>query len=239
MRTQILSPMQWGSKHGRLPFDFRMPFMALPFSNIWAVAHWELENLALFNQAAYATVVNRNRELDQQAKKLASISPHPEMPDDEKEALQMAVWQQREDMLIADIEVEAISRYADEVTVIATWAFVEKCLNQGLAALQTALGLGRSKSHRWPEIEQGYAACGVSLGGLSSFDDADECRRVNNAIKHSGLVGSTLAARPAFTGKEGRRLDGIELDVQRYYFAAGDFTSAALERSSDIARAAP
>jgi hypothetical protein len=230
--------MQWAAAKGEAPFDLRLPFMIPPFHDMWAGAHWEMENLALFNQAAYSGVVKRASVTDELWEEHQRMEAIP-ASDDEDEGKQVALARLRETATANEIESEAIARYADEVTVVATWAFVEKLLNRGLTALQTALGQPLITDHRWPNINAAFQQCGIDLSAASGFADADECRKVNNAIKHAGVVSNALAALPAFAGKAGSALTDLELDTQRYFFGAGDFTSAVLETCSDVVKALP
>lgn len=238
MRHPILSPMQWPVVHGGMaPLDIRIMDMIPPFQNVWHTAHWELENLALFNQAAYSDVLRRREALKERSKEIRSwVEPQDE---DEVELFQI-MWSRASDGVISgEMEVEAISRYADEVTTVAAWAFAEKNLNRGLTELRALLALPAAGSHRWPDIQAEFQACGVDLPALDSFPDADECRRVNNAIKHSGLVGQSLAQSAFFAPHAGEEISSLELPTQRYYFGIADFIGAMFERCSEIARNLP
>ena len=229
---QILSQMQWVNVHGKAPIDFRRHEM--PFKAIWGSAHWEFENLALFNQAAYSNVANRNKSLDEDVTRLkAYVAQAPQDMDDEQhEYFNIALSRIRESITAGEIEVDAISRYADQVTVIAAWALVEKFLNKGLMALQALGGLLPAAGHGLIEIKEAYLECGIDLEVANSYADADECRLLNNAIKHTGVVGDYLAQRSAFDGLTGKDLDRIDLDTQRYYFGAADFVGAVYELCS-------
>jgi hypothetical protein len=239
MRRPILSQMQWPVVHGGMaPLDVRIMDMVPPFQGVWHAAHWELENLALFNQAAYSDVMRRIEALDERAREIRSWV-QPVEGDDEIESFQI-MWSRANDGVISgEIEAEAISRYADEVTTVDTWAFAEKNLNRGLAELRTLLVLPAVSSHRWPDIQAAFQECGVDLNALDSFQDADECRRVNNTIKHSGVVSQGLAQCAFFAPHAGNDISSIELPTQRYYFGVADFVGAMFEKCSDIARNVP
>lgn len=230
--------MQWAAKNAEAPFDLPSTFKN-PFLGIWGGATWELENLALFNQAAYTNVASRNQRLDDRVSRLKQVEGSTSAPDDDEEyeAFEMVLARERQAIMNGELEVDAISRYADEVTIVASWAFVEKHLNETLRSLQSALGVNASGSHRWPDIEQAYSACGIDLPQLANYADANECRQVNNAIKHSGVVSGPIANLPTFAGKSGSRLEDLELDVQRYFFSAGGFVGAVIEESAGVAEA--
>lgn len=229
--------MQFSLPNKEYPYDIRLLGVSDEWGMRWQTAMWELENLAHFNQSAYAGVDKRNEETEtifNDYKRIELISVEQESDDAYFKELRLG--RMRQTMMINDDIVEKVARYADEVTIIAVWAFIEKHLNFGLTTLQKKLNLPQTSDHRWPSIEQAYLQCGIKLSQLSGFEDANECRLVNNALKHAGMVSQLLGDYPAFAGKVDLTLDTVILDVQRYYFAAGDFTSAAMERCSQIAQ---
>lgn len=234
-RQALVSPTQSTLTPTGFPFD--IPMTSEAFTGLWIGAFWELENLALFNQAAYTTVEARNLKLNTQAAEVDRDEKAGQAITDEVEAdaFERAVYQRKNLIYNGELEVAAITRYADEVTIVATWAFVEKHLNEALRLLQGAMNIPQHSSHRWPDINAAFLALGIDLSQLPCFSDADECRRVNNAIKHSGMVSSSLAALPAFSGQVGLKLAALAMDTQRYYLNAGGFIAAAVERASDLA----
>lgn len=236
MRKEILSAMQWSIFNKTAPYDIRLAGVFDEWASRWHMAMWELENLAHFNQSVYGGVkerLDKSEALLSEYKRIQQIA----VEDDSMEASfkEQKLVRMRQSMMINDDVADAVARYADEVTIIAVWAFIEKHLNHALIALQARLNIPQATDHRWPNIEQAYIRCGIDLSKISAFADANECRQVNNAIKHGGVVSNALGARPSFAGKVGLPLETIVLDVQRYYLSAGDFTSAALEECSNIA----
>ena len=214
--------------------------MVDPFTRHWNIAYWELENLALFNQAAYSNVIDRNRSLDHTAEHLKTWQrPSGEDGEEAAEAFDRALYRQYDAIIAGELEAEAIAQYADEVTIVASWTFAEKYLNLGLTEMRARLSLPAANSHRWPQLQVAFGECGVALVDMDSFVSADECRRVNNAIKHSGRVDAGLAQSPFFADKQGMSLRDITLETQRYYFGVADFVGAMFERCSNILRALP
>jgi len=230
--------MQYASENHDTPYDMLLADMIAPFMEAWASAIWDLENLALFNQAAYASVTSRDQAAQGIVEQHRQLQNLPVNPNDDfgYDLQQRQLANMRQVIMNTDLEIEGIARYADEVTVIASWAFVEKQLNRALLALQSALYQPASTDHRWPAIEAAYVQCGVNLSQANGFANVDECRKVNNAIKHSGVVSAGLAALPAFVGKLGKPLANEQLDTQRYYFAAGEFVSSVLVKCSTVVK---
>ncbi len=235
---RILSAMQYAAKNQDTPYDMLLPDMIPPFMEAWAGAIWDLENLALFNQAAYTSVSSRDRAAEGILVQHQQLQKLPIDPTDDfgYEVQQRNLANMRQAIMDTDLESDGIARYADEVTIIASWAFVEKQLNRALLALQSALGQPTNTDHRWPVIEAEYLQCGINLSQAKGFANADECRKVNNAIKHSGNVSAGLAALPAFIGMLNKPLASEHLDTQRYYFAAGEFVSSVLVKCSTIVK---
>lgn len=55
------------------------------------------------------------------------------------------------------------------------------------------------------------------LNQLLGYTDANECRVLNNTIKHQGTVNKRSSKFPYFSSHVGKELPNIEFEMQRYY----------------------
>lgn len=232
----LISIAEWCAKGNRLPFDLLLPgTVGDPFPLIWDASYFDFENLALFNRAAYLDVSARNAKSEAMLEECRKIQKIPvEDDEDQYEFRNRQLARRMQSIEINGSEMEGVRSYADQVTVIATWAFIEKILNRSLVTLRSYLGMTELTDHRWPRIVDAYQECGIALSAVKQFEDINECRLVNNSIKHGGFVSSSLAACPTFDGQVGKDLNDCVLDTQRYYFSAADYIMRTLEGCSAV-----
>lgn len=232
MRPALLTPTQYMITHRvRLPVDGVFP-ESVTQCEVYGAYYWELENICLFQQAAHTAVSLRNerldavaaenKEFDQAHKALVSTN------DDEREGAMLAQSRRWEQVLAEENTLETIEAFNAELTTIAIWTVIEKTMVQMLAALEASTGETRSSTVRFDVMQQRFFSCGVDLVKLSGFADVDECRCVNNAIKHGGKIGTGLASFPRFAGLSGTAVRRQTLDVQRYLFGAHTFLGSVL-----------
>lgn len=231
----LLLMQQYALENGcKAPYPIRSPEMVGPFLGLYTTNMFELENLALFNRAAYSTIAERNARADQMAGQAQAIFDQPGQheDDDAHEMRAQIASRLRIAAYNEDSVSSAICRYADELCIIALWAFAERNINATLEVLDRHTGQPARQDHRWNILKTALGHYNISLEALDSYADADECRLVNNALKHSGKVSGALLAYPAFTQSAGASLQHLQLDTQRYYFGVSDFIGALLEAAS-------
>lgn len=197
---------------------------------LYGEAQFELQNLALFHRAAFATV----KQMDDALDAMVRDSPPPvHGPDyNDEDQLEWALLMESRRHLVVhdgDSQIAAITGYADELCIIGLWAHAEKFLGEGLAHFTSAPTV-----YRWDGLLAAYRTAGLDLETLPGFLSADECRRVNNALKHGGKVTHGLAELNDFRGQQGERLRQIDLDVQRYLLGVHHLVGATLERCSQL-----
>jgi hypothetical protein len=120
--------------------------------------------------------------------------------------------------------------------VIALWATVEQYLSRCLVVAEGALGTmpNDAGSFRWNDLDRRYVTVGIDLRSLTGHAAVNECRVLNNKIKHLGIVDDELSSFPHFAHRRGTRLTDIELDLQRYVNGVFEFVGHTLE-SADAA----
>jgi hypothetical protein len=218
--------------HGTgLPIDFVRPETETQW-RIYAAYYWELENICLFQQAAHATVASRNERLDTIAAENRAIDHSASIrvlaDDDEREMAMIAKSRRWDRVRAEECTLNTIEAFNAELTTISIWTVVEKNLLQMLTAIEAAADKPITKTIHFEALQRRFISCGVDVRALSGFADVDECRCVNNVIKHGGTIGSSLARFPDFAALNGKPIRREILDVQKYLFAAYNFLGGVL-----------
>lgn len=113
-------------------------------------------------------------------------------------------------------EIESVQGFGDQLFVVGLWAMAEQYLTRTVDIAQRARGLTAAAPSNWPKIRKHLETVGVKVRSCKGFEDANECRVLNNKVKHLGTVDMELARFPAFADRLGQRLATIPFDLQRY-----------------------
>lgn len=195
--------------------------------------HWDLIHLTRFHHAAYRTVADVDARLDAMA---ARLSPKPEVKSDPDEMEMSAIAHSRARTAIDDGTAEnaAVAAFADELFIVGLWALAEQYLGKALNVLPSANG-----SYRWDDINNAFLQDGIDLATLPGYNGANECRLVNNAIKHTGVVNDRLSQFPAFHGLKDKPIRRLSLDAQRYLNCVHHLLGSAMESAECVVQGVP
>ena len=81
---------------------------------------------------------------------------------------------------------------------------------------------------------QEYNSLGIDLTTLNGLADADECRVLNNSIKHGEMVDERLAQFPFFTAHLGTELTNLDFEMQRYLTGVFNFCGSLIEAGNTL-----
>lgn len=204
------------------------------FSEIQNKLNQQFLDLALTHQTVYSALSQRDIKLDQEYQRKKSyldLKCDPTMNDDDCEGLHIGQSRLREGFMAADSVIRAECANADRSVVISCWSMVERSLNPVLAELHfRKTGTTFSGSiHKWDEFKTKFLTHGINLATIGYHDGANECRVLNNSLKHSDSVDQRLAQYTAFSTLQGESLDRIDFDLQRYFDSCYGFMGDLME----------
>ena len=192
---------------------------------LYVQAEFELTNLAAFHRAAFETVRRQEDAIAEYAQRLKSGPINPLFNDEDSEGwAELMESRSRTAILDADIVNGAVAAYANELCLIGLWAHTEKYLDRVLASLTGITGV-----YRWDDFLRHFSSADVDLASLPGFVKAIECRMLNNALKHGGVVTAALAATPNFAAQESKPLRDFVLNPQPYLLAVHHLMGSLLE----------
>lgn len=226
MHGPALSRFQIGPGEG--PEVYR-PWHFSELISVYNSFVWRYHDLCLFHQVIH-------RELDRRSEVAgviaAELTREPPPPADEIAGL---MWGRRASSLRAhDIETMSISGYGSQLFVIGLWAIGERALAQTVVATEQLCGMPEQRPpYRWPDLSDRFLALAIDVAHAKNFERADECRVLNNKLKHETLVDNQLAAFPTFAHRHGQELDQVPLPVQLYADAVFEFVGCVLELCDD------
>jgi hypothetical protein len=141
------------------------------------------------------------------------------------------------DAVIAqDIENNRVISFVDHMTVVGLWAIAEQFLGSVYRGFKGFTDRCKpedvSAPYRWDNFLTEYSAIGIDLTKCENFENANECRILNNSIKHDPTVGSRLISFAYFLPYQDKTLEDVPLDMQRYLNGVSDFLGSLIETAN-------
>ena len=119
-----------------------------------------------------------------------------------------------DDQFVDDVaEIDAFTSLYDEAAIVMLWRSVEMFRKRTVA---NALGPSQAQAafqHR--KFCEALARLGISEASLRCADSLNELRRINNAVKHEGRVGTELAKHPLWKKRQGEELGDLRPHYRR------------------------
>lgn len=211
----------------------------------WVVGHlrimfselqWLIFDFCRMHQIVYKEIVHIEKGLTRfthENKEKLTLSSTLDLSEEEyyKELQKTRIL----DSIIAqDQENKCVLGFIDQMAVVGLWALAEQFLGKiyrTYIAVTTSVDADTvSSRYRWDDIIKDYASIGVALSTCDGFQDANECRAVNNAIKHDPTVGKRLEVFLYFAPYKGEKLMEVPLDMQRYLNGVNNFLGSLMEK---------
>lgn len=191
-------------------------------------------DLCLFHQSIYRSIEERLQALE------TFITEHKADLNatysiDDWEAVGQA--RLRETISAWTSETSGIRGFADQLLLVGLWAMVEQYCGRTLILAERALRNSSSSTeapYRWSALQERFSKLGLDLTRCKGYDTINECRLVNNKVKHLGEVDARLASLPGFGSVLGKSLDAVEFPLQRYADAVFEFVGHVMEAVDEI-----
>ncbi|WP_417733308.1 hypothetical protein [Rosistilla oblonga] len=222
---------------GPLPY---MENIAGPLCSLQGELHWHAFDLCRFHQIMYADLGNRAAHVDAEYERFSKSleEQRASVNDDSREAFMVYESRTNSAFMNKDIEHARVKHFSDEFAIIGLWATAERYLGKvyaNIVALQSGAGVDTvTRPYRWPEFITEYQTLGIDLTTLDGLPDADECRVLNNTIKHGELVDQRLAQFPFFAAHLGAELAKIDFEMQRYLNGVFNFCGSLIEAGNTL-----
>ncbi|WP_224093335.1 hypothetical protein [Nostoc sp. MS1] len=232
-RNPIYSDLQWPSCIEGGP------------NHYWVTGHfgmiyhnefrWLLFDFCRMHQIVYKEIGHIDEHLDnflQENKENLNLSGNPKSEEDFYKELQTS--RMLDGIIAQEHENRGVIRFIDQMAVVGLWALSEQFLGRiyrEYIAVKDSIDADTvTAPYKWNDFIDEYKSIGIDLSLCDNFQDANECRLVNNAIKHHPVIVGKLAEFPYFTSYKGKRIMEITLDMQRYLNGISNFLGSLFEK---------
>lgn len=79
-----------------------------------------------------------------------------------------------------------------------------------------------------------FSTLSIDLTACENFDNANECRVLNNALKHNPVVSERLMSFNYFSALGGTDLMSVPLEMQRYMNGISDLLGSLIEKGNAL-----
>jgi hypothetical protein len=186
--------------------------------------HYHIEAIDGIYESSLQVKAKIESGLAQQA---ADISADQQIEDEEREYMLSSLG---DELFIAEVTTEL----AGEMMVVALYKTIEIAIKKMTSACELFTKTQLASFYRITELKKQLKMKVVDIETLAHYKAYDELRCINNAIKHSGVVGADLAAYPGF--KKGERLSDLHT---HYYRLRSDVDRFLLSLQAEIIKAIP
>lgn len=186
--------------------------------------HYHIEAIDGIFGASLQVKAKIEQELKQQANE---IDADQSLDHDEKQYILSSLG---DELFIA----EATTELAGEMMIIALYKTIEIAIKTMTTACELFTKTQLASFYRIVELKKQLKMKVVDIETLKHYKAYDELRCINNAIKHSGLVGTELASYPGF--KKGQRLSNLHA---HYYRLRDDVDHFLVSLQAEIIKAIP
>lgn len=204
-----------------------------PFIQLAGDLYWTLGVYAHFYRHIHSSFAISEQELDKQSDKLEAERSNIE----DRGMWNLSIIRRMDSIFAENMDIQKSSRAINRMLVVALWALAEQNLGRvyrQIISIRSNIEPESVKApYRWDEIKKSYLSEKIDLSQLDDYAIADECRVLNNNIKHSRLVSNTLAKFPMFKTHFNKNLDNISIDIQRYFSGIANFLGNLMESELD------
>lgn len=237
MTTKYMPLLSIGQQIGdvNMPISY-MTNISGPLSKLQSELDWHLHDLAQLHQIVYNDLNKKNSNLDIEFRSFQEKIDKEKCNVSGEEEREWLLYQEsktKSSFISNDAVIDRCKRFSDEFSVIGLWATAEKFMGKVYANIEHQQ-TGRSLQdivvpYRWDQLVQQFQIKSIMLNKLDGYADANECRVLNNTIKHGDFVSSRLADFTFFSKREGEELQKIDYEMQRYYNGISSFIGSLIE----------
>jgi hypothetical protein len=215
------------SEKDNVPIPFASNFSG-KFGKLQGELDWRLNDFCRIHQIVYKEINFIEAKLDE-----IEIEPFTDNIDDPENIL---TARKLNYVHGKNMENDRVVSFVDHMTVVGLWAIGEQFLGKIFKAYiseKNGVPIESVRApYRWDDFVREYLNAGIDLSTCENYDNANECRVLNNAIKHDPIVTNRLTSFPYFVSFVNSELEKVPLEMQRYVNGVSDFLGSLIENAN-------
>lgn len=208
-----------------------------PFGDLQGELHWTLFTYVKLHRLAHSGFHEQNVKLDEYASRFGLTSIEAPANELEEQAL-IGKCRAMDTLIAEDQDLERSITVINKMYVVLFWALAEQFLGRifkKFVSLESGSPIDSIKPpYRWDDFKKQYFLKGLNLELVHDYSIANECRVLNNHIKHNPRVSTALAVFPQFASYSGMLIDEVPIDPQKYLNGVSNFLGGLIEKANMI-----
>lgn len=229
-KRQPISSLPTRDDKGPIPFGFN--HVGKIGRELQSEVQYRLEDFCGIHQIVYREIETRKEHLD-------SIDPEDyKLPDAINDYGDLMRLRLSDSLMTADSVNQRTIMFVDHVTIFGLWAICEQLLGKIFRATKAQIELSDPAKiktpYKWDGLLVETERLGISLPDCDGFENANECRTLNNVLKHHPMVDARLAKFKYFENSLGASLDCVDFEMQRYLNGVSDLLGSFIENANEL-----
>jgi len=199
--------------------------------NIQMELDWKMFDFCRLQQIIHSHILNNEAAMDELVNKHKDLLTNPS--DDDIIAVRI-----RENIHAQTASNYQTYQFSNQMTVVGLWAIAEQTMGFVYKKMFSVLNAVNENDVRIPYkydiFKTKFSEIGITLESLDTYDDANECRTLNNTIKHGHLIQGHILNFTYFSPLVGKRILDVNFELQRYVTGVIQFLSSLIEEGNCI-----
>lgn len=200
---------------------------------LYSEFYWNYNDIITYYQIVAGRLHDIDREIDDAHKELREKYSKIDFESLDEEEIEMYNFQfsrSTTGLRDKDLELRSSAAFQKNYFIIGLWAMVEQFMGKTLRIGEQHINASYlGEEHKWHKIVKRFNQIGVDLKVCKGYSNIDECRVLNNKIKHVGVVDHDLTGYPYFSSFVGKDLNNIDFELQRYTDSVFEFVGNVME----------
>ncbi|EJR0682665.1 hypothetical protein O4N82_22960 [Vibrio parahaemolyticus] len=195
---------------------------------------WKMFDFCRLQHITYNYILGREKAMDEYAEK---NKEYLQSANDQSMEGLIAV-RQREAMMGETASNWQTFQFSNQMIVVGLWALAEQTLGFVYKSMYSQINNVQESSvkvpYKFDDFKKKFNLMGINIEQLDTYQDADECRTLNNTIKHGHLIEGHIVQFDYFIQHQGKRILDVEFELQRYVKGVVQFLSSLIEQGNQI-----
>lgn len=211
---------------GPVPFLFNV---SGKIGHLQSELEWRLNDFCRIQQIVYKEINNIEKRLDD-----IEIVP---LSADIEDMENINRIRKMDYIIEKEHENKRVTSFVDHITIVGLWAIAEQFLGKifkAYSSLKNSIPESNIQApYKWDDFKREFNNQGINLITCENYLNADECRVLNNSLKHENVVNSKLEQFNYFKDFSGQDLEEVPLEMQRYLNGVSDFLGSLIEKANE------
>ena len=192
---------------------------------------WKMFDFCRLQQITHHHILQNEMKIDEFIKQHKEALTNPAEED-------MGSVRIRENINVQSASNYQTYQFSNQMTVVGLWAIAEQTMGFVYKQMYSTINSVSDSSvkipYKFADFKKEFSKLGIKIEDLDTFDDANECRTLNNTIKHGYVIDGHILKFDYFAPLAGKLILDVDFELQRYVTGVIQFLSSLIEEGNQI-----